>query len=77
MIRAYLVALDPTPAQAEAFRSHCGGQRYAASNGRHPDIVGPDRRTRTGPSHRWRKTTARVAALHTRMANARRDGCTN
>lgn len=29
MIRAYLYALDPTPAQAEAFRSHCGAQRFA------------------------------------------------
>lgn len=29
MIRAYLFALDPTEAQAEAFRSHCGAQRFA------------------------------------------------
>lgn len=29
MIRAYRFALDPTDAQAEALRSHCGGQRYA------------------------------------------------
>jgi len=29
VIRAYLFALDPTDAQVEAFRSHCGGQRYA------------------------------------------------
>jgi putative transposase len=29
MIRAYLFALDPTPAQVQAFRSHCGGQRFA------------------------------------------------
>ncbi|MGH3628784.1 MAG: RNA-guided endonuclease TnpB family protein, partial [Sciscionella sp.] len=29
MIRAYLFALDPTDAQAERFRSHCGGQRVA------------------------------------------------
>jgi putative transposase len=35
---------------------------------------GPDRRTRTEPSHRWRKAQARVAALHVRVANARRDG---
>ncbi|MGH3721409.1 MAG: IS607 family element RNA-guided endonuclease TnpB [Pseudonocardiaceae bacterium] len=35
---------------------------------------GPDRRTRTVASNRWRKTTARVAALHTRVAHARRDG---
>ncbi len=35
---------------------------------------GPDRRTRTVPSNRWRKTKARVSALHTRVANARRDG---
>ncbi|MGH7748745.1 MAG: RNA-guided endonuclease InsQ/TnpB family protein, partial [Candidatus Dormibacteria bacterium] len=30
--------------------------------------------TRTAASNRWRKTTTRVAALHTRVANARRDG---
>jgi putative transposase len=35
---------------------------------------GPDRRTRTVPSNRWRKTKARVSALHTRVCNARRDG---
>jgi putative transposase len=35
---------------------------------------GPDRRTRTVPSNRWRKTKARVSALHTRVGNARRDG---
>jgi putative transposase len=29
MIRAYLFALDPTEAQAEQFRSHCGAQRVA------------------------------------------------
>jgi putative transposase len=29
MIRAYLYALDPTPEQEEAFRSHCGGSRFA------------------------------------------------
>ena len=29
MIRAYQFALDPTDAQAEAFRSHCGAQRVA------------------------------------------------
>jgi putative transposase len=35
---------------------------------------GPDRRARTEPSQRWRKTKARVAALHTRVADQRRDG---
>ena len=35
---------------------------------------GPDRATRTVGSNRWHKTKARVAALHTRVANARRDG---
>jgi len=29
MIRAFVFALDPTDAQGEAFRSHCGGQRFA------------------------------------------------
>ena len=35
---------------------------------------GPDRRTRQVPSNRWRKATAHVTALHTRVANQRRDG---
>jgi putative transposase len=35
---------------------------------------GPDWRTKTAPSGRWRKTQARVARLHTAVANARRDG---
>ncbi|MGH3853568.1 MAG: IS607 family element RNA-guided endonuclease TnpB [Pseudonocardiaceae bacterium] len=34
----------------------------------------PDRRTRQIPSNRWRKAKARVTALHTTVANARRDG---
>ena len=29
MNRAYLFALDPTPDQEQAFRSHCGAQRFA------------------------------------------------
>ena len=29
VIRAFLFALDPTETQAEAFRSHCGAQRFA------------------------------------------------
>jgi putative transposase len=29
VIQAYQFALDPTPAQESALRSHCGGQRYA------------------------------------------------
>ncbi len=29
VIRAYLFALDPTPAQGRAFGSHCGAQRVA------------------------------------------------
>ncbi len=33
MIRAYLFALDPTDAQAQGFRSHCGAQRYAYNFG--------------------------------------------
>ncbi len=35
---------------------------------------GPDRRARQAPSNRWRKAKARVTALHTRVANQRRDG---
>jgi putative transposase len=34
---------------------------------------GPDRKTRTEPSNRWRKANARVARTHTRVANLRRD----
>jgi putative transposase len=35
---------------------------------------GPDKRTRQQPSARWRRTQARIAKLHTAVANARRDG---
>ena len=35
---------------------------------------GPDKRTRQQPSQRWRATQARIARLHTAVANARRDG---
>jgi putative transposase len=43
-------------------------QRQAARRG------GPDRRTGRTPSRRWRTTQAGIAMLHTRIANARRDG---
>ncbi|HYS39586.1 MAG TPA: IS607 family element RNA-guided endonuclease TnpB [Pseudonocardiaceae bacterium] len=36
--------------------------------------TGPDRRTRHKPSQRWRRTQARIATLHTAVANARRNG---
>ncbi|MDX3657047.1 IS607 family element RNA-guided endonuclease TnpB [Streptomyces sp. ID05-26A] len=36
--------------------------------------AGPDRRTGRVPSNRWRKTQARIARLHARIANTRRDG---
>lgn len=36
--------------------------------------IGPDQCTGQKPSKRWRKTQARIAKLHTRIANARRDG---
>ncbi|WP_245695758.1 IS607 family element RNA-guided endonuclease TnpB [Actinopolyspora saharensis] len=35
---------------------------------------GPDKRTKRTPSNRWRTTQARIAKLHTAVANARRDG---
>jgi putative transposase len=35
---------------------------------------GPDRRTRQWPSARWCATQVRISRLHTRAANARRDG---
>jgi putative transposase len=36
--------------------------------------TGPDQRTGQRPSQRWRKTQARIAKLHTRIAHRRRDG---
>jgi putative transposase len=33
VIRSFLFALDPTPAQEQAFRSHCGAQRFAFNFG--------------------------------------------
>ncbi|MEO6083298.1 MAG: IS607 family element RNA-guided endonuclease TnpB [Umezawaea sp.] len=36
--------------------------------------TGPDRRTRQQPSQRWHRAQARIARLHTVVANARRDG---
>lgn len=36
--------------------------------------VGPDKRIGRTPSARWRTTQARIAKLHARVANARRDG---
>jgi putative transposase len=33
VIRAFLFALEPTPAQERAFRSHCGAQRFAFNFG--------------------------------------------
>jgi putative transposase len=33
VIRAFLFALDPTPVQEQAFRSHCGAQRFAFNFG--------------------------------------------
>ncbi|MEU6267575.1 IS607 family element RNA-guided endonuclease TnpB [Saccharopolyspora shandongensis] len=35
---------------------------------------GPDRRTGQKPSNRWSNTQARIAKVHTKVANARRDG---
>lgn len=36
--------------------------------------TGPDKRTGQTPSNRWRRTRSRITRLHTRVANARRDG---
>ncbi|SEP98266.1 IS607 family element RNA-guided endonuclease TnpB [Lentzea albida] len=36
--------------------------------------IGADRRVQRQPSRRWRRTLARIAKLHTAVANARRDG---
>jgi putative transposase len=59
----------PNPKHLEvALRELRRLQRQAARR------TGPDKRTRTTPSNRWRTTQARIAKLHTRVANARRDG---
>jgi putative transposase len=59
----------PNPRHLEvALRALRRLQRQAAR--RH----GPDRRTRRQPSQRWCATQARISRLHTRVANARRDG---
>ncbi|TDD43036.1 IS607 family element RNA-guided endonuclease TnpB [Saccharopolyspora elongata] len=59
------------------------------ANPRHPEVAqrelrrlqrqaarrtSPDRRAGREPSNRWRKTQARIAKLHARVASARRDG---
>ncbi|GAB3550763.1 putative transposase [Actinopolyspora lacussalsi] len=36
--------------------------------------VGPDKRTKRKPSQRWHKAQQQASRLHTRVANARRDG---
>ena len=36
--------------------------------------TGPDKRTKQAPSVRWRKSQFRIAKLHVKTANARRDG---
>lgn len=36
--------------------------------------TGPDKRTKSKPSNRWRKTQARIAKLRAKVSNARRDG---
>ena len=33
VVQAYRFALDPTPTQEAALRSHCGAQRYAFNRG--------------------------------------------
>jgi putative transposase len=59
----------PNPRHLDcALRALCRAGRQASRR------RGPDRRTRTAPSNRWRKTKERIAALHTRVGNARRDG---
>jgi IS605 OrfB family transposase len=40
----------------------------------HARRTGPDKRTGREPSNRWHTTRARIARLHTAVANARRDG---
>jgi putative transposase len=59
----------PNPRHLDiALRTLRRWQRQAARR------TGPDRRTRQAPSARWRRTQARITRLHTRVANARRDG---
>jgi putative transposase len=59
----------PNPRQLEtALRKLRRLQRQAARR------VGPDRRTGQQPSHRWRRSRAKITRVHTTVANARRDG---
>ncbi|WP_054054494.1 IS607 family element RNA-guided endonuclease TnpB [Alloactinosynnema sp. L-07] len=59
----------PNPRHLDvALRRLRRSQRQAARR------TGPDRRTLRAPSVRWRKTQARIARVHTAVADARRDG---
>lgn len=59
----------PNPKHLEvALRELRWLQRQAARR------TGPDNRTNTRPSNRWRQTQARIAKLHARVASVRRDG---
>jgi putative transposase len=59
----------PNPRHLEAAQRELRRLQRQASRRR-----GPDKRTKAVPSARWRKTQARIARLHTAVANARRDG---
>jgi Helix-turn-helix domain len=53
VVQAYRFALDPTPAQEQALRSHCGAQRFACNTaavmgGRHMISISAASATRRG-----------------------------
>ena len=59
----------PNPRHLEVAQRELRRMQRQASRRR-----GPDKRTRAVPSSRWRKTQARIARLHAKVANARSDG---
>jgi IS605 OrfB family transposase len=66
-LQAYRFALNPSPAQERALRSHCGAARRQGP-------YDPKARRRRAPSGRWRRATANLARAQGRVADQRRDG---
>jgi len=76
-VRDLLVAAAPDGAEVArvpAPRSLARAQvRLRAAQRKAARQAGPDRRTGQRPSRRWRRTSARIARIHARAANIRRD----
>ena len=76
-VRDLLVAAAPDGAEVArvpAPRSLARAQaRLRAAQRKAARQAGPDRRTGQRPSRRWRRTSARIARVHARAANIRRD----